>query len=129
MILLRERTALTMKKNTGLGWTIAVIVEIIGLILFITAKTEIAGDSYYTWTPPYTPYEARVLITKWIGLGLLIAGIVWEVLKVFQIRYTNNHTQEIDQVVKRGGITICVSCGLTLTADAVKCPRCGREIR
>jgi len=111
------------------GWIIGTIETIIGFLCFFIAQMEISSNSRYTWKKPYTSYEAQVLITKWIGIIFLISGVIWLCLKVYQARYTDKHTQELNPVVKKGGITKCLNCGLALTADAESCPRCGNTVK
>ena len=112
-----------------IGWIIGAIEVIIGFAFFLVAQMEISSDSRYTWTKPYTSYEAQVLMIKWIGIVFLIGGICWLALKVYQARYTDKHTQEMNPVVKKGGTTKCLNCGLTLIANAVSCPRCGKTVK
>lgn len=111
-----------------IGWIIGTIETIIGFVCFFVAQMEISSNSRYTWQKPYTSYEAQVVMTKWIGIIFLISGIAWLGLKVYQTRYTDKHTQEINPVVKKGGTTKCLNCGLVLTADAKSCPRCGKTV-
>ena len=111
-----------------IGWVVGTIETIVGFVFFIIAQIEISGNSRYTWTKPYTSYETQVLMVKWIGVLLLIYGIINLGLKVYQERYTEKHTQEMSSVVKRGGKSKCLNCGLALTADVECCPRCGKKI-
>lgn len=116
-----------MKKKVG--WIIGTIETIIGFVCFLVAQMEISSNSRYTWRKPYTSYEAQVLMTKWIGIAFLVSGIIWLGLKVYQVRYTEKHVQEMNPVVKKGGIAKCLNCGLALTADAESCPRCGKTVK
>lgn len=112
-----------------IGWIIGTIETIIGFACFFVAQMEISSNSRYTWRKPYSSHEAQVLMTKWIGIAFLISGIVWLGLKIYQARYTNKHTQEMNPVVKNGGTTKCLNCGLALTAGAESCPRCGNAVK
>lgn len=112
-----------------IGWIIGTIVTIIGFLCFFVAQMEISSNSRYSWTKPYTSYEALVLRTKWGGILFLILGILWLVLMVYQAKYTDKHIQEINPVLKKGGIRKCLNCGLDLTADAESCPRCGETVK
>lgn len=106
-------------------WILGTIETIIGFALFWSAQMEISSNARYTWRRPYTSYEAQVIMIKWIGIILLASGIIWLCLKMFQLKYTNTHTQEITPVIEKGGIITCPNCGLTLSADVENCPRCG----
>lgn len=106
-------------------WILGVAETCIGFVLFVVAQMEISSNSRYTWRKPYTSYEAQVVMTKWIGIILLISGIVWLLLKIYQLRYTNTHTQEITPLSENGGSVKCPNCGLSLSADVKTCPRCG----
>ena len=111
------------------GWIVGTIETIVGFTCFMVAQMEISSNSRYTWSRPYTSYEAQVLMTKWVGIALLISGIVWLGLKVYQTRYINSHVQEMDQVVRKGGTIRCSNCGINLTADIERCPRCRTAVK
>lgn len=109
-------------------WILGTLETIIGFGLFFAAQMEISSNSRYTWRKPYTSYEAQVIMMKWLGIILLVSGIIWLCLKVLQIKYTNTHTQEITPVIERGGVIKCSNCGLTLSADVENCPKCGNAV-
>ena len=111
-----------------IGWIIGTLETIVGFVFFLNARIEISSNSWYTWRQPYSSYEAQVLMVEYIGIILLVCGIVDLAFKVYHTRYTNKHIQEIDQVVKNGGIIKCSNCGLTLAANVENCPRCGQKI-
>lgn len=115
-----------MKKK--IGWIIGFAESIVGFALFIAAQSEISANSWYTWRPPYTSYEAEVIMMKWIGLALLISGVVWIGLKFYQIKFINKHTEDINQVTEKGGAIKCAGCGLEVAASVKTCPRCGKTI-
>lgn len=118
-----------MKLKGKVGWIIGIIETIIGFTCFLGAQIEILCNSRYTWRKPYTSYEIQVLMIKWTGIIFLISGIAWFCLKVYQVRYTDKHTQDVNSVVKKGGIIKCLNCGLSLTEDAERCPRCGKSVK
>lgn len=110
-------------------WILGIFEIIIGFVLFFSAQMEISNNSWYTWCKPYSSHEMQVIMMKWIGIILLISGVVWICLKLYQTRYTNIHTQDITQMTKKGGVIKCSNCGLTLSADVENCPRCGNIIK
>lgn len=119
-----------MKKWVGL--IISILVLIIGIIMFGAARSEISSNYWYTWRPPYTSYEAEVLLIKGIGLALIIIGIALGILLGVSIVYTNKHIQDIDPLTQKGGTiryTNCTNCGLTVAADISVCPRCNSTIK
>lgn len=110
-------------------WILGTVQAVIGFALFLTAQLEISGNPWYTWHRPYSSYEAQIIMMKWIGIILLISGISILGLKLYQLRYTSTHTQEITPVTKRGGSITCPGCGLTLSANIATCPRCGKAVQ
>lgn len=109
-----------------IGWILGSVELVVGFILFVFAQIEIYGNSRYTWERPYTEYEAQVIITRWIGIVLLIWGIATIILKLIQTVYVNNHTQDINPLTQNGGAIRCANCGLSLAANVKICPRCGQ---
>ena len=111
-----------------ISWIISFIFLIVGFIFYFPAKLEIMTNSHYTWNKPYTKYESEVIMTKWIGIMLLVWGIIIIVLKILQLRYTNKHVKDINQEINRGGVILCSNCGLSISADTRRCPGCGNFI-
>lgn len=111
-----------------MGWIVGLIEVFAGFAFFVVAQTEISSNSRYTWRRPYTDYEQQVIMTKWIGLILLIVGITGLGIRVYKTMYTNKHTQEINEITKLGGTVNCQKCGLTVAQNVSVCPRCGTEI-
>ena len=71
-------TFLSMKEK--IGWIVGLIEVFAGFAFFLVAQTEISSNSRYTWRRPYTDYEQQVIMTKWIGLILLIVGIIFAII-------------------------------------------------
>ncbi|MDE7424357.1 MAG: zinc ribbon domain-containing protein [Lachnospiraceae bacterium] len=111
-----------------IGWIIGTLETLMGFFMFIVAKAEISSNSSYTWSRPYTSYEAQVIITKWVGIMLLVSGVIWIGQKLYQAIYTNKHIQDINQLTQRGGAIKCASCGLGISASVDICPRCGKVV-
>lgn len=116
-----------MKK--WVGFISSIVVLVIGIIFFGAAQLEIASSYGYTWRAPYTSYEAKVLLIKWIGLAFIIIGIGLGILLGISIAYTNKHIQDIDRLAQKGGTIRCTNCGLTVAADVSVCPRCNSAIK
>lgn len=110
------------------GWIFGALDTVVGFILLVAAQMEISSNPWYTWRKPYTSYEAQVLMVKWVGILLIVCGLIWLGLKVYQTRYTSNHIQEINPITKTGGAIQCPNCGLTLSAGVGQCPRCGNPV-
>ncbi len=106
-------------------WLIGITEILAGFAFFIVAQAEMASNSRYTWRRPYTDYEQQVIITKWVGLALLIAGIIDVGIRLYKLMYTNKHTEEINELTKLGGVVRCTKCRLAVAANTKTCPRCG----
>lgn len=106
-------------------WLLSVLEIVIGFVLFLPAQIEISSNSWYSWRSPYTPYEVRIIMAKWIGILFLISGIIWLCLKIYQFKYTDSHIQEITPAKGKGGTVKCPNCGLSLSSNVESCPRCG----
>ena len=115
-------------KRGTIGWIFTILETMIGLVLFLSARLEIASASWYSWTPPYTEYEAKILTINWIGLILLISGLLSVCVRIFKIAYTKKHVQDINSITQKNGTLTCAHCGLNVTADVQTCPRCGKPI-
>jgi ribosomal protein L32 len=108
-----------MKKKILVG--IGVVEVIAGTVMTSAAKTAMSDHSYYTWRSPYTSYEKMVIMTKWIGLLLL----VFAVMNFVACIYANKHIKDVDDLSPKGGMIKCSGCGLQISAKTEVCPRCG----
>lgn len=108
-----------MKKFYAISGAIS---SILGFILYLSARTTINANSRYTWSPPYTSYETEILTMKWIGIILLICGIIDLLLLVASQIYMNQNVQTLDNQLYQ--VTKCSNCGLQVRKTAVSCPRC-----
>lgn len=113
-----------MKK--GIGLIFGYLFILIGGVLFGIAQFEINNNSRYTFTPPYTSYEAEIIITKMGGVILLFIGITWVALLIFKMKYTNSHVEEINSLSKNNTLC-CNKCGIRLIENLDVCPRCGEK--
>ncbi len=112
-----------MKKLTGI---IGVLMTFIGFITFLTAQMTISEDNYYTWTKPYTPFEARYITMKTIGIILLIIGILDLILYIASHIYTSK--TEVDANSIKITSNVCPSCGLQVSKGTKICPKCKTPI-
>lgn len=104
-------------------WVIGIIDLLIGFVL-VTATAIYKSKPGFEWSKDRSVTEALQIV----GIICLISGILEIALKLFQARYINTHTQEMNASVERGGTVGCPGCGLTVSADATICPRCGRQL-
>ena len=54
---------------------IGIVLIVVGISAIVYAQNEISSSWGYTWTQPYTNYEARIMTIKTIGTGSLVLGI------------------------------------------------------
>lgn len=101
------------------------ISSIVGIVMIICARMEMGSNSRYTWTPPYTQYEAGVVAVQWIGILFLICGIIDVVVAIVAQKYTSDNIQDVDThtVVK------CPECGISLDSETKVCPKCKKVLK
>ena len=101
------------------------ISSIVGIVMIICARMEMGSNSRYTWTPPYTQYEAGVVVVQWIGIFLLFCGIIDVVVAIVAQKYTSDNIRDIDThtVVK------CPGCGISLDSETKVCPKCKKVLK
>lgn len=106
---------------------IGTICSVIGFILFLSAQMIIWESTGYTWSKPYTQFEAQTLLVKWIGLLLLICGIIDLVMFTISKYYTNKNVQDVN--MQQLTTTTCPNCGLPVNNSAKVCPKCKTELK
>lgn len=106
-------------------WILGGIEIWLGFSLLVAAQITIYDNPHYTWRRPYTSFESETILLKWIGIALLIFGIIDIALKIVQTRYKNNHIQEMSDSGGHAYSKVCPGCGLSVSSDLTKCPRCG----
>lgn len=111
-----------------IGWALGIIELVLGLILYINQKVEISNNWLYSWTPPYTDYEAKVIFLKWVGILLFLAGLLDFGIMIFRQIHMNNHLQDTSEIMQKRGVTICPGCGIMVATNAGVCPRCGSQL-
>ena len=113
-----------MKKLYGI---IGTICSIIGLILTLAAQTVIWSNTRYTWSRPYTQFEAETLSVKWIGIVLLISGIIDILLIVISKIYADKNIK--DATIQEFADIICPNCGLRVSKTTNVCPKCKNNVK
>ena len=106
-------------------WILGVVEICIGLPLWISAQSELNDHPIYYALDSES--VSQLVVMKIIGIALVVSGVFWILLKLYQTRFTESHMTDVTPVVKQGGFTACPSCGLSLTADSMVCPRCGAQ--
>ena len=101
------------------------ISSIVGFAMLLCARMEIATNSRYTWRTPYSQYEAGVMVVQWIGILLLVCGIIDIVVAIVAQRYVSNNVKDIDThtVIK------CPECGIRVDSNAKICPKCNKALK
>lgn len=113
-----------------IGFIIGALMTFIGLVNVIIANIEISTARGYTFRPPYTEYEAGVIITKYIGIGLLIIGIIILLLMIVSQIYYSKNVQDISGTGNgRVNFISCPVCGCKTTMDSEYCPKCNYKLR
>ena len=113
-----------MKKFYAIIGTIS---GIVGFIMTLSAQIAIWSNTRYTWTRPYTSFEVQTLLVKWIGLMLLISGIVDITLIVVSKIYTAKNVQDVN--VQEYATIVCKHCGLRVNKETSVCPKCKNQIK
>lgn len=110
-------------------YTLSFLIEtVVGFLMFIVAQAEISSNGGYTWSPPYTSHEASVITMKWIGILVLLTGLVGIGLMLFRNYYLNRHVTDTKPISQSGSKVRCPECGLMVLSGVKKCPRCGKEM-
>lgn len=117
-----------MKKIVG--FIIGALMAFIGLVNIIVANIQINTTRGYTFRPPYTEFEAGVITTKYIGIGILIAGIIIMILMIVSKIYYSKNVQDVSS---RGNSSVnfisCPACGCKTTDDSEYCMKCGNKLK
>ncbi len=103
------------------------ISSIVGFVLFLTAQIIISSETRYTWRKPYTAFEAQTLTLKWVGIILLICGILDIILIIVSKYYENKNSQDID--VTNNSSVQCPNCGLLVNKETKICPKCKNSLK
>ncbi len=113
-----------MKKLYGIMGAIS---SIIGFIFTISAQIVIESNTRYTWSRPYTQFEAQTLLVKWIGLAMLISGLIDIALIVISKVYTDKNIKDTN--IQRFADITCPHCGLRVSKSTNVCPKCKKSIK
>lgn len=63
-----------MKNKVITIWSFIEIVA--GFIMYLYSKMIIDTNDRYTWTQPFTYYEERIMMIKYVGIVLIVFGII-----------------------------------------------------
>lgn len=113
-----------MKKFYGI---MGAVCSIIGFVMTISAQMIISTNTYYTWSRPYTQFELETLSVKWIGVLLLISGIIDIAMIVISKIYTDKNVQ--DSTTQEFTTAVCPNCGLRVSKTTEVCPKCKYNIK
>lgn len=111
-----------MKKATLIFGCIS---SFLGLVMVFIARIEMASNSRYTWTRPYSSYEAGFVLLQMIGILFLVWGVVDVLTYLFSVKYTSNKIQDVNTI----SIIKCPKCGISLDSKTKICPKCKTIIK
>lgn len=115
-----------MKKLKKFKTILGSISLIVGFAFFLTAQMVISTTEKYTFTKPFTKYELQILSYKWIGIVLIISGILDIILVVLA-------KKKEAEMKDPSNLTIssvrCPNCGLTLSSSTKVCPKCKTNLK
>ena len=109
-----------MKKKSG-------ICIAVGCVLLILAQIIIWNNTGYTWSQPYTQFEAKVLTVKGIGAVLFVYGLLETAISELSKNYKDGNAQDIN--IPKMTATTCPNCGLLFDSSLKICPKCKTELR
>lgn len=113
-----------------IGFIIGALMTLIGFMNIIIANIEMSTARGYTFRPPYTEYEAGVIITKYIGIGMLIIGIIILLLMIVSKIYYSKNVQDMSDVGNgRVNFISCPVCNCKTTRDSEYCPKCNHKLK
>lgn len=67
-----------------------------GIYRFKRAQNEIATNTNYTWSEPFTEYEKKVFFYRSIGLGCTVIGLIVLIIIAISIIYIRKRKRVID---------------------------------
>lgn len=106
---------------------LAVVGLVAGIILWMYAQSVISSYTYYTWTAPYTSFEAKYIMMRVWGIILTICGALMGILVIVSHAFTARVVQEVS--APSATAVKCPNCGLSVTADTHTCPNCKTKIQ
>lgn len=101
---------------------IGIICAVAGFAMLLSANLEISSNSRYTWSRPYTSYETKVIMMKYLGIFLLISGIIDVILTVISTAYTSRTIQ--DNKGNPSEFIVCPQCHCKTMKAIELCPNC-----
>ena len=117
-----------MKK--AIGYIFGAIMTFIGLITILVCNETINTSRRYTFRPPLTEYEIGVLSTRFIGIALLVIGIVILIIMIVSSYYYSKNVQDISDIGNgKANFISCPVCNCKTTSDSEYCPKCNNKLR
>lgn len=116
-------------------WLLPGFLAMIGLILLISAQSEISAHPSYNWSNPsnswsysQAEYIVKTLRVKYAGIFLLIFALPSAVKAFFDSKKHAEAAKAMEVYNFRGGIVSCPRCGVSVLGEVGSCPRCGTAI-
>ncbi len=111
----------------------ATIFIVAGIVMILYAQDERASSWGYTWRPPYSDYEWKILIIKWFGIAFIISSAIGLVGNFVKNSMNQNAgaqvpMQNMNLESMNGGFVNCPKCGVRLLATTKNCPQCGSSV-
>ncbi|MGN1132687.1 MAG: hypothetical protein ACI4RL_07235 [Ruminococcus sp.] len=89
----------------------------------------IMNDRRYSYTSPFSSHEKTLMAICIISFILLVAGIMTIIFSVIK----NKNDGKLNEITgKHNGVksgNVCTNCGINISANCAKCPRCGCELK
>lgn len=113
-----------MKKTRLILCLLSIFFLCFGLVLLIFSAAQMGSSTgrYYTWTPPYTDYEAAIIMTRVWGIVLIIIGGLSILASVISHIHETKNVQEINPSISH--TVVCPTCGIKMDRSLTTCPKC-----
>lgn len=86
-----------MKSKSKISIVLMIVVMMVaGSLMLITAWSEIHNNSAYMWEKPYGNFETLVINMRWLGLTMLLYGLLGVGLALIQTLYKKKWVQQKD---------------------------------
>lgn len=115
--------------KSKIGWISSFCCLLIGFSLFIFASEKLKTSWQYSLIYADNSYEDKYTLIKILGIILILCGIGYIALKLWQTVFNNKHVQKKASLTQQGEDKKCPNCGLQISVDVSKCPRCGADVR
>ena len=110
---------------------VGIISLAVGLIIWMAALGEMADHPFYSFTPPYTQYEAGVILRKFLGIILVASGAVDLVMVAISRAHEDRNVRTPYDAEGIGLSTYskCPKCGLKIGNTTKVCPKCRTNLK